>query len=73
MTSSEVDEDISTMVFDAEKFLGSYAAEKFFPRVFSVTYDKFKQIQQQYPNINFLEGIDKLLTYKEKYPLINTK
>ena len=69
----EVNENISTMVFDAEEFLGSHAAEKFFPRVFSVTYDKFKQIQQQYPNINFLEGIDKLLTYKKKYPLINTK
>ncbi len=69
----EVNKNISTMVFDAEEFLDSHAAEKFFPRVFSVTYDKFKQIQQQYPNINFLEGIDKLLTYKKKYPFINTK
>lgn len=36
----------------------------FVPRIFSVTYDRFTQIQRQYPNVNLLEGIEKLLSYK---------
>lgn len=60
---------ISTMLFDAEEFLKSQATGPFVPRVFSVTYDRFLQIQAQSPSINNLlknRGIEKLLTYKKQ-------
>ena len=38
-------ENISTMMFDAQEFLKSPTAKDFVPRVFSVTYDRFLQIQ----------------------------
>jgi len=55
---------ISTMLFDADEFVKSQTTENFFPRVFSVTYERFLQIQKYHPNVNFLEGIEKLITYK---------
>ena len=57
---------ISTMMFDAEDFIKFKDGNaNFYPRVFSVTYDKFCQIAEKNPSINLLDGIEKLLTYKK--------
>ena len=57
---------ISTMMFDAEDFIKFKDANaNFYPRVFSVTYDRFLQIQAQHKHIDFLKDIEKLLTYKK--------
>lgn len=57
-------DELCTMIFDLQEAIKNKKLQTFIPRVYSVTYDRFLQVQKQYPNIDFLEGIEKLLTYK---------
>lgn len=57
--------ELNTMAYDFENAIKNGGANAFIPRVFSVTYDEFHEIRQKHPNVNLLQGIEKLLTYKK--------
>lgn len=55
---------LSGMKYDFDKFSQDVSDKTFIPRVFSVTYDRFLEIENAYPTVKFLQDINKLLTYK---------
>ncbi len=58
-------DELNTMAYDFENAVKNGDAKAFVPRMFSVTYAEFCEIQQKHPNVNLLQGIAKLLTYKK--------
>lgn len=58
-------DELNTMAYDFENAIKNGSANAFIPRVFSVTYDEFCEIQQKHSKVNLLQDIGKLLTYKK--------